>query len=368
MDTVSHLAMEEASANRPPYDNSEAKERESDGHRAHFFFGDEAPHYETNYTRHFGPKPPSRPPQADLSLQKSSIGFDADAGLGPNTLRLRQREQYPSVPDAHPPDVRSTNFDTGYDPTTYVSTAQDALQNGRTGALRTQPSGAPVCAEFATHGDAAPKWQTTHETDFQDRPPVPNSINESDLRETHFELGFDRTEYDRPPMAVAHGIPHQETIDLQTSNPVFRGDQQMRFQTTSSDLVGVYDKSADGRGRQVDNSSQRLFIGGDRLDYSTTARDANRMAGRGRPASRSVDLHLIKSGGFARGGRWDTFAVAKTDVDQNVPMGYPKRQRLDPSYFKQTHFNIDATESDAATYETTYFEEICRPKIVESGK
>jgi hypothetical protein len=366
--TVSQLAMEEASANRPTYDNRDAKDRVAYARRAHFFFGDDLPKYETNYTRNFGPKPLNPPAPFNPKLQSSSIEFDRDAGAGPNTLRLRERGTFPVVGDAPPPNVRGSNFDVGYDPCAYRTTTADGLINGIAGAKgRVQPARAPECAEFATHGPAAGKWETRYNSDFQDRPPEANPIDAADLRRTHFELGNAETDYSRPAVAVAQGAPHHEFIDLQASNPVFRGDQHMRFETTMGDLVGVYDKSQDGRGEQIDNSGDHVFLGGDKPGFSTTAAEANRLAGTGKPAQMAQDLHLLKGVAFARGGTWDRFAGAAVDVDEKAPVEHPKIDKIDPKYYRQSHFDLEATGPSRGLYETTYFEEICRPKIFDEG-
>jgi hypothetical protein len=366
--TISQLAMEEAVANRPAYDNRDAKERVADARRAHFFMGEDTPVFETNYTRYFGPKKTVRPPPADLGLQKSSIEFDADAGLGPNTMRLREKRTFPQIADAPVPNHLKANFDLGHDRLNYRTTTADGLRDGRYGAKRVNPARAPACAELATHGDAAGKWETHYHSDFQKRPAIANPIDVNDLRGTHFDIGHAPTDYSPKPVAVSTGMPPRETMDLQTSNPVFRGDQQMRWRTTSADLIGVYDKSKDGRGTPITNRRDDVFIGGDKPEFTTTAADANRLAGTGKPAAMCQDLHLLKGPGFGRGGTWDTFAETPGGPDEKVPMGYPKTEKIDGTYFKESHFDLEATEAHKGLWETTYFEEICRPKILEDAE
>jgi hypothetical protein len=358
--------MEEASANRPPYDNRDAKERTADARTAHFFFGDDRPNYQTNYSMNFGQRRTDRPRfAANLGLQKSSIQFDRDAGLGPNAKRLAKKDTFPKVADAPPPDVYTRHFDIGYAPLDYTTTTVVGLQGGceaqrgREAALK-----APACAPIADDGDAAGPWKTVYSTDFQKRARVPNAIDEADLRGTHFDPGHDPNDWRRNEMAVAEGLPAREFIDLQASNPVFRGDGGMRWDTTTADMIGVHDKTLDGRGEQVgDARASHLFVGGDDRDFSTTAQDANRMAGTGKPAAPGQDLHKLRGVAFARGGSWDQFAVAKTDVDEKTPEQYAQTVTFDGSYFKRSHFDLEATAANRGRYETTYFEETCRPTL-----
>jgi hypothetical protein len=74
-------------------------------------------------------------------------------------------------------------------------------------------------------------------------------------------------------------------------------------------------------------------------------------------------LHALRGVAFARGGPWDQFAVAKTDVDERTPAEYARTEKGDGAYFKGSHFDLEATAADRGRYETTYFEEICRPTL-----
>jgi hypothetical protein len=135
----------------------------------------------------------------------------------------------------------------------------------------------------------------------------------------------------------------------------------MRFETTNGDLIGFHD--GDGRGEPVgDARASHLFLGGDPRDFSTTAADANRKVGTGKPAVPAQDLHKLKGVAFARGAAWDRFAVAETDVDEKTPEEYARVEKVDGSYFRQSHFDLDATVN-RGRYATTYFEEICRPTL-----
>jgi hypothetical protein len=167
-------------------------------------------------------------------------------------------------------------------------------------------------------------------------------------------------------MAVATGAPQREFVDLQSSNPVFRGDGEGRWRTTSRDLVGVYDRTQDGRGTQAAACrASSIFVGADGRDWATTTGDANKAAGSGRPAQMAQDLHRLRGLAFARGGAWSQFALARTDADEGQPDSYPARRRVDKGYATGTHFDIGER---GGTYETTYFEEICRPSIAGEEK
>lgn len=224
---------------------------------------------------------------------------------------------------------------------------------------------APPCAELANHGDAAPPWQSLYHTTFTNRQPIPNPIDAEDLRKTHFDPGHDPDDWKREEMAVTDHVPERPTIDLQQSNQVFRGDGDMRFQTTSSDMIGVYDRTQDGRGKTVDARADHLYLGGDQVDYQSEAKRANLLAGKGKPAQKCQDLHLLRGVAFARGGAWDPYTGCVDSTDEKSPRGQPEVERTDPRYFKQTHFELDATASHKSRYKTTYFEEICRPKLAE---
>jgi hypothetical protein len=130
-------------------------------------------------------------------------------------------------------------------------------------------------------------------------------------------------------------------------------------------MIGAHDKTIDGRGEPTaDARASHLFMGGDDRDFSTTAADANRLAGTGRPADAAQDLHKLRGLPIARGDSWSPFSPAKTDVDEKPPVDYPRTEKIDGTYFKNSHFDLEATAANKGRYETTYFEEICRPTIV----
>lgn len=365
MDTAAHLAMEEAINNRPPYDNSLAKERLADANKAHFFFGDDDNSYETDYSKHFKKYNGERANIVNNALQKSHIEFDKNAGIGPHTKLMTKKESFPTPIDPEKPEVLHKHFDIGYDNLDYSTTMEDGLKNGQRGGPRPESFKAPPCAVLSNHGDQAGKWETTNKSDFQNRKIEPNLIDQNDLRKTHWDIGHDENKWERNKFAVATEIPKQETIDLQKSNIVFRGNGQMTFNTTSSDLLGKFDRKQKARydDDYIEARKDHLFLGGDDSNYLTTSQAANKMAGKGRPASMCTNLHLLKGTGFAQGGSWNQFAESPTDPDEKEKIGYYRPSKIDGTYFKQSHFDLDATNSNKGRYKTTYFEEICRPRI-----
>jgi hypothetical protein len=279
---------------------------------------------------------------------------------------MQKRETFPPVADAPTPDVMCRNFDMGYDSPDYQTTTDMSLRTGRHGVAREPAVRAPECAELATHGAAARPWETTYFSDFKRYPVDPATVDPTDLRATHFDLGYDPNDWSRNDQAIATGAPTHEFIDLQASNPVFRGDGRMQFGTTNRELIGTFDRSIDGRSQQAtDCRGTHLFLGKDAPSYTTTAGDANRCAGTGGPARPAQDLYTLRGVGFARGGAWGPHAGTTPDVDEKQPSEYARAHTVDGSYFKGTHFDLNATEPTTGIYETTYFEEICRPQLTE---
>jgi hypothetical protein len=359
--TVSQLAMQEACENRPVYDNSEARGRLSDGRSSHFFFGDDTA-FETNCGATFPPRRGARPPASvKLGLQRSSIEFDGRAGVGPNTKRLRKRPTFPAVGDAPAVDVFKPNFDVGYETLDYTTTTQAGLYAGP--PAPPTACQAPACAELANHGDRAGPWTTVYSTDFQPRERIENQIDVADLRGTHFDPGHERDDWHRPGMAVATQKTQKAAIDLQSSNSVFRGDGEGRWHTTAGDMLGAHDRLKDGRGREAEDArASHIFLGGDDREWGTSAAEANRKAGTGRPAELARGGRAGGPAAFAQGGPWGHFTVAKTDVSERPPAEYPRMEVPDRSELRKSHFMLDATGA-RPVYETTYFEEICKPTL-----
>ena len=365
--STTHAAMKEANDNRPPYDNSEAKERKEEGVSSHLYFGGDLC-YDTTYKNDFKNRNFDRPPSIDNGLQKSHIQFDSNAGYGPNQRHRSKKEPCPSCPDVPKPNHLKINFDVGYSTLDYRTSTQDALpgfkQNYRPAAYK-----APECASLADHGNAAPKWETTYNSDFNSKTPIPNNIDLFDLKKAHWTNGFDKVDYSRPRSAIADHVPQLESTNFQKSNPVFSGDGEMVFRTTASDMLGNYDlKAARANKNYMDVREDHLFLGGDSLNYETTSKASNRFAGQGRPATQTTNLHHLKGNGFARGGIWDPIA-GPDGTSEKSPRGHPEVEKVDPKFYTQSHFALDATsKGNKFRCKTTYFEEICRPTLVEEKK
>lgn len=365
METVEHTCLKTALQNRPVYDNTEVIERGKDARSAHFMFGGDKPEYRTNYATDYTGRRGEAPATVE-GQGRSSIVFDKDAGVGPHTKAMQKREQFPSMPDADKRDMHNKNFDFGYARPAYETTTEAGLRMGATGfGGKRELCKAPPCAELSNHGDAAGKWQTFYETDYQRRNPIPNEIDDAALRRTHWDVGHDKNDWRRDEMAVSKGIPKREYEDMQKSNQVFRGDGGMTFHTTSNDMIGNFDKSIDGRGQLCDGRKVHMFLGGDKPDWQTTAKEANRFAGQGRPAEPSEDLYKKKGASFAKGGQWGELVDSPTDPEEKRVTGFGRPEKVDGSWFRETHFDLDAAGAKrGGMYETTYFEEICRPKIL----
>ena len=365
LESTARSAMEESGRHIPTYDNTEARERAHDGRTAHFFFGDKKPRFDTNYSLNF-----KRPIAVEENVidtdhfKRSSLEFDSKAGLGPHARSLLKKEKFPEVPDAQKPDPSKKNFDLGYDRLNYSTTMLDGLQIGKNGGPRPESFKAPPCAKLSDHGMNSSEWISTVKADFQNRKGVPNSIDQDELKKTHWTTGNDPENWERHQWAVAKEVPKHAYDNLQNSNPVFRGNGEMTFNTTSGDMLGCYDKNYKPANDEfLDARADHLFLGGDKRNFRTTAGDANALAGQGKPADKAPNIHLLKGTRFALGGAWDRLHEARTDIiEDNHSPGY-RPGRVDGSYNRQTHFELDATVGNKGMYETTYFEEICRPKI-----
>jgi hypothetical protein len=351
--------------NLPTYDNSEAKIRRAEGLGTHFIFGEDAPDYATNYGEFYtGKRGDPAKPALDTASYKSHIEFDHDAGYGPHTKQARHREKVPQKPDSAPRDLYCTNFELGHIPPSY-STTYGSTHGVQTGFVAPERMPAPKMAVLSDHNPYAPPWDSTYKQDFRKLPRIPNDFDRSDLQRSHFDQGHDEEDWSRRTLATTSRKPEKQHLDMQGSNEVFRGDGDMEFRTTSKDLVGVYDKTQDGRGQQVaDARADHMFLGADRTPYETTLDDANRCAGTGEPAEKAHQQH---SYGFARGGLWEPL-IGKDLVSQKKwkPVEQPKGP--DKRWLWGTHFDLEATEKNKGRYKTEYFEAICRPKILEDRK
>lgn len=347
----------------PKYDNATAKERTADNRGAHFSLGSDGSTYETDYQRNFRDYHAKRPAPSDNNLQKSSIQFDKDAGYGPHTRSTWKKHPVPEKPDAERPNHLKVNYDLGYSNTPYLTTNQAYATDPRY-FKRTDPVKAPKCANFADHGPYAQKWNSIYKQDYDRKRKDPNDIDVEELKRTHWDPGHDNNDWRRKKFATTNEKPKKEFIDLQRSNVVFKGDGSMTFNTTQNDLVGVYDRNGESRWSEdiTDARADHLFLGGEGTNYESTAKAANKLAGTGKPAEMSEDLHHKKGAAFAKGGTYDRWAT-DPDVSEKRYKGVKQPKKVDGSYFTQTHFDLDATSNNKSRFKTTYFETICRPKI-----
>ena len=191
---------------------------------------------------------------------------------------------------------------------------------------------------------------------------IPNEIDKADLRATHFDPGHERNEWPSRTHEVPTVRPPLRSVNLQESNVVFRGDGEGRYQTTAGDLIGVFDRTKDGRGEYVNAREDHLFLGGDSTDYESTAKAANRHAGEGSPAKPSADLHLMRGTGFATGGTFGAH-YGEDAVEMKPTVGGGRAAMCDPRYFTGTHFSLEATAKNKGRWKTTYYEDICRPTL-----
>jgi hypothetical protein len=200
--------------------------------------------------------------------------------------------------------------------------------------------------------------------DYDGRRAPPNRIDTEELKKTHFDLGHEEADWNKKTYATSERKPTKEFIDLQQSNAVFQGDGMRRHNTSYTETVGIHDHSVDGRG--IPNSDARadhMNLGTDQAPYVTTYNSANALAGKGRPAEQSTDLHLMRGGNFARGGIWDPYVVE----DQVSLKPYRPVEQLplaDTRFQVATHFDLEATAKRKSRFKTEYFEKICRPTIM----
>lgn len=408
-ESTCHAALKEANEGRPPYDNSEALERAAESRSSHFYFGDKFgltpdERFKTIYNVDYIARENDSPVVIDNSLQKSSIEFDAGAGLGPHTKAMSKRNKsvnqvldpkrlnmtdknfdlgyddpdyittagsatatrYPKGPDTRPMNMSKRNFDVGYENPDYSTSTGLATRRSKF-AARPESFKAPPCAELSDHGDQAGKWQTTYSTDFVNREPIPNVIDQSELKATHWDQGYDKAEWPQP-QPVHNVRPERNNSNMHESNVVFFGDYKGRYKTTSKDLTGNFDPSMDGRAQMVDARGGNLFLGCENPTYISTAKDANRLAGTGKPAEISEDLHLKRGASFATGGTFDPH-YGGSSVDEKPYVDGGAAEKIDSRYFTQSHFMLDASSTvnnkPRGYYKTTYWQDYCKPTIAK---
>ncbi|OHT14992.1 hypothetical protein TRFO_42787 [Tritrichomonas foetus] len=362
-ESTQQAANNEVLGKTPKYDNETARRRTIENNGAHFVLGDDGRNFDTDYNANFKNYHKGKPDPIRNDYKKSSIQFDNVAGYGPHTRSMSKRPKYPEIADAEKPDHTKVNYDIGYSKTPYMTTNQAFATDPRY-FKRVDPVKAPSCAELADHGRFAGKWGTTYRQDYDGRPKIPNEIDIEELKRSHWDQGHDENDWRRKKFATSPHKPKKEFMEMQKSNIVFKGDGSMSFNTTQNDLIGRFDPNEESRCMDdfTDARADHLFLGAEHGGYESTAKAMNRLAGTGSPAKMSDDLHKRKATAFAKGGTYDRYA-SKEDISEKryKPVEQPKI--VDGTYFRQSHFDLDATASNKPRYKTTYFETICRPKI-----
>ena len=346
----------------PQYENLSRKAA-MEYSKANFVLGNDPRDFETDYNFHYRNYNNGRPMTSNDILKNSSIQFDRDAGYGPHTRQMSKRPKFPDKPDMDKPNLSKVNFDVGYEKGPNITTNQAYAINS-SHFKRQEPARCPDCAVLADHGPYAGKWGTTYKQDYDGRYGPPNEIDVMELKRSHWDQGHDEPDWSRRTQATTNTRPKIASMDTHASNVVFKGDGTMTFSTTQNDMIGKFDPK-DGSRVDDDFSDTRrdhLFLGADPQDYVSEAKAMNKYAGTGSPAQMAEDLHKKKSCSFARGGIYDRFAT-KDDVSEKKYKRVEQPDRIDGAYYRQTHFDLDATAKNKPRYKTTYFETICRPKI-----
>lgn len=356
-----HAGMNEYAWKRADLERDVARQNYMNHHYKHFEFGDDRTNYESTFSGSYSARnQPKREIYDSLHLRKSSVDFDKKAGLGPHDKSLTKRKSAPEKPDAEYMDQRTKNFDIGYTGNDYATTTRQSYQP--LSARRPPKAGAPPCAELANHGKYAPPWASNYSKDFVQREPIQNEIDINDLKRAHFDPGHEKNDWPvpEPPKTVRR---EKNTQNLHASNIVFKGDGGMVFNTTQKDTVGIYDKSQDGRqAPNPDCWADHQMVGADNVNYRSTAKDANNLAGTGKAAESAENLYKNRGVMFARGGDWDQFA-GKDPVDLKKYKPVEPAQRVDGSYYRKAHFDLEATTNYKPRYSTTYYKTICKPSI-----
>ena len=361
MSTAQEEMLHTASVKRSPVDVEAARKLAEYQKANHYVTGFERPNYATTVSSSYTAQKRVEPMEYENRNKGSHIEFDKIAGLGPNEKAKSKRKWAPPKPDSHTFDQRCTNFDFGYDRNDYSTTTDSGFFKGK---MKPPPrADAPIPAEFSNHYPHVPKWNTTHKADFRKFDRIPNEIDNYDLRRTHWDVGYDKPQWPvHEPPPTARREVHSK--DLQKSNVVFRGDGTMSFNTTTGDMIGSYDKS---KIQPVDSFNDarkdNIYIGSDKPNYRTTVQQANALAGTGKPAQLIDDFSKNRGCGFARGGAWDPYKNQKEMVDTKRYRYQGPALRCDGSYYRQTHFDLEATSEYKPRYSTTYYKTICKPTL-----
>lgn len=365
--SMTQLEMEATgSLPRDPYTATQtARAIAKDQRINHFNSGFDRTNYTTTTNASYQKRKPVEQPVSDGFKNRVSIEFDKKAGLGPHEKSLTKRRWAPSKPDAEPLDQHNKNFDTGYNKPDYMTTTRASFTTDSRFRYAAPPAAQPPpCAEFSNDGPYAPTWTTTNATEFTRKKPVPNEIDVLSLRKTNWDQGHDKNEWPTPePPKTARRYPKAENQNA--SNQVFRGDGQMEFNTTVGDMIGTYDKNEALKARLPQSNEARLdhmFVGSDAPNYTTSVKEMNKMAGKGGPAQICEDYSKKRGPCYARGGDWDRFKGKELIEDKEYsPVG--PTPKVDGSYYRKSHFDLDATNTGKPKYLTTYYETICKPTL-----
>ena len=360
--STAHTAMLETSTSpRGPENSAAAHQIAENQRRRNISLGSDENSYKTTMMDVYTASRMIQQPVNDGLKNKVSIEFDKIAGLGPNEKALSKRRfVQPYVQRLTSFDQHNKNFDTGYSKPDYITTSTQSY-TGERGEFIPRAV-APPCAELSNHGPYAPKWSTTYASEFQKKTPIENTINVDDLRKTHWDQGHDKVEWPKnEPPPTARRTPKGE--DLQKSNVVFRGDGKMSFETTQNSLIGNFDRNIDPRVTPSNEGRMaHIFMGSDKPSFSTSVQEMNRMAGKGKPAEPYDDYSKVRGPCYARGNEWDRF-VGKELVDTKRYRYASPAARVDGSYYRQSHFDLEATSNNKPRYTTTYYKTICKPML-----
>lgn len=301
-------------------------------------------------------------PKIEGKRDQVSIVFDKDAGYGPHEKSLTKRKWAPSKPDLIPLDQHNKSFDTGYTRNDYSTTMRASYTPNKSGR---QPKAVPPpCAEFSNDGPYVPKWVTTHSVDFTKKTAEPNQIDTMALRKVHWDQGHDKFDWPVPEQPKTARIP-VKGVNQQESNQVFRGDGNIEFKTTTRDMIGRFSREEGDAARLPQSNEARkdhMYVGSDKTNYLSAAKAANSLAGTGKPAQPYDDISKTRGVCYARGGDWDRFAGKKmVGVKKYRPV--EPTQKVDGSYYRSSHFDLDATKNNKSNFSTTYYEMICKPTL-----
>lgn len=288
------------------------------------------------------------------------IEFDKTAGPGPNAKMRSKRKWAPSKPDAPSIDHTRTNFDTGYSASDYSTTTQSGFCKT---SYRPPPRApAPAPSEFSSDAPYIPKWRTHYAEEFQHRKPIPNSINTEELRKVHWEQGYEKPSWPvhEPPVTPRRTIV---STNQNQSNIVFKGDGSMKLSTTTGDMSKSYNSSSFRRSSSYNPSrGDNIYVGSDRTDYLSTAQSATRYPYAGKPAKITDDSNKGRDCCFGCGGDWSPYSRKEMlDIKENRYV--PPTVRENGAYYKQSHFDLEATSKNKSRYSTTYYKTICKPTL-----